>query len=369
MKTRITISVRSALLAGTVALSGGGMFAAVESSTFDRHHRSPGAQRNVAPEQEAQEQAPTPAPAKAAPSRPTPAPAPQDDSLFPPEGKPGECWTRVLVSPPSETVTDRVVLKEEGYELVEVPAVLETVDESVMVRAASERQEVIPATYKDVEERILKSPAYTRQIPVPAVYGTTSERVMVKPERSYWKKGTGSMQKIDGETGEIMCYVTEPAVYDTVTRTVLKTQATVREEQVPAVYETVKRTVVDRPAQIVKTPVAAEYKTLKVQKVKTPARTERRVIPAEYGTVSRQVARGASRMEWRRILCETNVTPEVIAEVQTKLNERGFPVGTVDGTYGKTTAKAVGDYQAGNGLAQGGLTYETLKSLGVSLSR
>lgn len=304
---------------------------------------------------------------KAAPQRP--APAPQDDSLFPPDGKPGECWTRVLVSPASETVMERVVTKEESYELIEIPAVLETVEESVMVRAASERQEVIPATYKEVEERILKSPAYTRQIPVPAVYGTTSERVLVKPERSYWKKGSGSLQKIDGETGEIMCYVTEPAVYDTVKRTVLKTQATVREEQVPAVYETVKRTVVDRPAQIVKTPVPAEYKSMKVQKVKTPARTERRAIPAEYGTVSRQVTRGTSHMEWRRILCETNVTPEVIADVQMKLNERGFPVGGVDGTYGKSTAKAVSDFQAANQLAQGGLTYETLKVLGVSLTR
>jgi len=138
---------------------------------------------------------------------------------------------------------------------------------------------------------------------------------------------------------------------------------------VPAVYETVKRTVVDRPAQLVKTPVPAEYRMVKVQKVKTPARAERRVIPAEYGTVTRQVARGASRMEWRRILCETNVTPEVIADVQTSLNARGFNVGAVDGSYGKSTAKAVADFQAANNLPQGGLTYETLKSLGVSLRR
>jgi len=366
MKPKIQSSVRSAVLAGTVLLSSGSVFAAVESSFFDRHHRSPGTYRGSAEAPAAEE-----APAKVAPSRPAQAPAPvaQDESLFPPDGKPGECWTRVLVPPQIDTVTERVLTKEESFELVEVPAVLETVDESVMVRAASERQEVIPATYKEIEERILKAPAYTRQIPVPAVYGSVSERVLVKPERSYWKKGSGALQKIDGETGEIMCYVTEPAVYETVTRTVLKTPATVREEQVPAVYETVKRTVVDRPAQLVKTPVPAEYRMVKVQKVKTPARAERRVIPAEYGTVTRQVARGASRMEWRRILCETNVTPEVIADVQTSLNARGFNVGAVDGSYGKSTAKAVADFQAANNLPQGGLTYETLKSLGVSLRR
>lgn len=289
-----------------------------------------------------------------------------DSDLFPPSANPGECWTRVLVNPLFETVTERVVAKPESYELIEVPAVLETVEETVLVKAASERQEIIPATYKEVEERVMVAPAYTRQIPVPAVYETVSERVLVKPERSYWKEGTGPLQKVNGATGEIMCYVTDPAVYETRTHQVIKSAASVREETVPAVYQTVVKTVVDQPAQIKKVEVPAEYKTVKVQKVKSPGRTEKKVIPAEYATVSHQVSSGVSHMEWRRILCETNVTPELIAEVQTKLAAANFDPGAVDGTLNSKTEKALSAFQASKGLPQAGLSVETLNALGIT---
>ena len=359
--------VKASILLGLALAGSSSLFAQVDPHIM-RHFRSlkhnesaPAAAPAPAPAAEA-----APAPA-AAPTRPVAAPAVADNNaLFPPNAKPGECYTRVLVTPAMQSVTERVVTREEGFELIEVPAVLNTVEERVMVRGASERQEVIPATYKEVEERVLKSPAYTRQVPVAAKYETRTERVLVKPERSYWKKGADSLQKLEGETGEIMCYVTDPAVYETVSRNVLVSAATFREEQVPAVYETVKRTVVDQPAQVKTIQIPAEYKMVKVQKVTSPARVDKKVIPAEYGTVTRQVAAGKSHMEWRRILCATNVTPEVIGNVQSALNSRNFNVGAVDGVYGKSTQQAVAAFQAANNLPQGGLTYETLAALGVS---
>lgn len=350
-----TSSVRP-LLCALAALGAGASGYADASNNQDRHFRSPFLFFGRS----------TPAPAPAA--APAPAPA-QDDALFPPDGKPGECWVRVLVPAPVETITEKVLTKQESFELLEIPAEMETVEERVLIRAAGVRQEIIPATYKEVEHRVLVAPAYTRKVPVPAVYETVSEKVMTKPARSYWKKGTGPYQRIDGETGEIMCYVTEPAEYETVTRTVLKTPATTRDESVAAVYETVKRTIIDQPAVVKTIDVPAEYKTVPVQKVKTPARVERRVIPAEYGTVTRQVARGQSRLEWRRILCSTNVTPAVITDLQTALNAAGYPVGAADGVYGTATMQAVETFQAAKGLPQGGLTYETLEALGVSLAR
>lgn len=349
-------SVRPALLV-LAALGAGASAYADASNNQDRHFRSP----FILFGRSAPAAVPAPAPMAAAPA--------QDDAQFPPDGKPGECWVRVLVPAPVETVTEKVLTKQESFELVEIPAEMETVEERVLIRAASVRQEVVPATYKEVEHRVLVAPGYTRKVPVPAVYETVTEKVMTKPARSYWKKGTGPYQRIDGETGEIMCYVTEPAEYETVTRNVIKTPATTRDESVAAVYETVKRTIIDQPAVVKTIEVPAEYKTVPVQKVKTPARLERRVIPAEYGTVTRQIARGQSRMEWRRILCSTNVTPAVIADLQTALNAAGYKVGPADGIYGAATMQAVEAFQATKGLPQGGLTYETLEALGVSLAR
>jgi Putative peptidoglycan binding domain len=289
----------------------------------------------------------------------------EDNALFPPEATPGQCWTRVLVPAPVETVQERIQVKEKSMEIIEIPPQMETVQEQVMIKPASEQQEVIPATFKEVQEQVVVKPAFTRQIPVPAEYETVTERVMVKPERSFWKKGSGPLERIDNMTGEIMCYVTEPAEYQEVTRTVLKSPARVREEVVPAEYATVTRTVIDQPAQIRSIPVPAEYQTVEVQKVTLEPRTEKREIPAEYATVERQVTRGESRLEWRRILCETNANPQVISELQTRLNEQGFDAGEVDGVWGQRTAQALARFQDAKGLAQGGVTHETLLALQV----
>ena len=311
---------------------------------------------------------PAPAPVRSAPTKPSKATTKLiDHTVSSPDGKPGECYARVLVAPDMVSITERVISREESFELIEVPAVIETVEERTLIRPASERQEIIPATTKEVQERVLKSPAYTRQIPVPARFETRTEQVLVKPARSYWKKGTGPMQKFNGETGEIMCYVTDEAVYETVSRQVVTSPATFTEEKIPAVYETVTRTVVDQPAQIRTIPIPAEYAQTQVQKVKSAARVDKRVIPAEYTTYTRQAPAGEGSLEWRRILCETNVTPEVVADIQTALNSRGYSVGAVDGVYGKSTSKAVSDIQLANNQPQGGRTYDTLAALNVKI--
>lgn len=363
MKTPAKTLVLSFSLAGAMAALGSVAFADTNNHVV-RHHRSPPSFKEPEPGRENATKLPEPA--KPVRDEGDKLARSEDDARFPPEAKPGQCWTRVLVPPPVETKQERVVVKEASVDLVEIPPELETVEEQVMVKPASERQELIPATFKEVQEQVVKKPGFVRQVPVPAEYDTVTERVMVKPERSYWKKGQSPLERVDNMTGEIMCYVTEPAEYKEVTRTVLKTPATVREERVPEEYETVTRTVIDQPAQIRTTPIPAEYQTVQVQKVRTPARTERRETPAEYATVERQVQRGESRLEWRRILCETNANPQVIGELQEKLKQQGFDAGEVDGVWGRRTARALADFQSARGLAQGGLTEETLQALQVN---
>ncbi len=304
-----------------------------------------------------------PKPSKAASAKS----AANDDPNFPPSAKPGECYTRVVAPTPMRKVTESVKIKEESVRLIEVPAVLEEVDEKVLVRSASQRQEVIPATYKEVEENILIAPAYVKRIPVPARYETRTERVMIQPERSYWKKGDGPLAKIDHTTGEIMCYVTDPAVYEEVKHTDLVAPATVREEQVPASYKTVKRTAIDQPASIKTIEIPAEYGVMKVTKVKTEAKVERQVVPAEYRNVVKQVPVGESKMEWRRVLCETNTNPALIADMQTALNKKGYKAGEADGKLNKQTLKSLEEFQIANNLATGGVTYESLNALGMDI--
>jgi len=72
-------------------------------------------------------------------------------------------------------------------------------------------------------------------------------------------------------------------------------------------------------------------------------------------------------MEWARILCETNVDSRTITRVQSALRKSGHNPGPIDGVMGYETSAALKSFQRDNNLAVGGLTYETLKRLGVSL--
>ncbi len=348
-----------AFLAGSSFVYGGA--ADGYGSGNSNHFRSP---TRFAPAKPTATEEPAPAEKPAAKSKKAQTSA-ADDSLFPPTAKPGECYTRVLVPPPTRDVSERILVKEQSERIIEIPAVLEEIDEKVVVRSASQRQEIIPATYKEVEEKLLVAPAYVKQIPVPARYENRTERVLVKPERSYWKKGNGPLAKVDNTTGEIMCYVTDPAVYENVSRTVQVAAASVREEQVPAVYKTVKRTVIDQPASIKTIEVPAEYATVKVTRVKTAASVKRESIPAEYRNVTKQVSDGQTTMAWRRIICETNITPVLISDLQSSLNAKGYKAGEPNGKLSADTLKALEAFQVASNLPQGGITIESLDALGV----
>jgi TolA-binding protein len=57
---------------------------------------------------------------------------------------------------------------------------------------------------------------------------------------------------------------------------------------------------------------------------------------------------------------------QVIAQVQTELQQRGYDVGGVDGTYGPATRRALLDYQRDSGLpVTGEIDEQTLDSLGL----
>jgi Putative peptidoglycan binding domain len=286
--------------------------------------------------------------------------------MFPPKAKPGECYARVFVPPTYNTVTEQVLKRDASERLETIPAKYEWVEETVAVQEPSEKLEVVPATYEWVEERVLVKPATSRVEVVPPEYETVTEQVLVRPAQAVWKKGTGPLQRIDHATGEIMCLVEEPAVYNTVTKRVLKNPATSRTVQLPAEYTTIQKRVLKTPATTRTVQLPGEYKTVKSQKLVAPEQVQRVPVPAEYETVSKQVQVGDGRMEWSPVLCETNATPGLIMEMQRALRGAGYDPGPINGRIGPKTLGAVETFQRTKGLAQGGITLETLQALSIN---
>ncbi len=287
--------------------------------------------------------------------------------LLPPNAKPGECYAKVFVPPSYKEETEQVLVKE-AYEKIEIiPAQYEWVEEKVLVKEASEKIEVIPAEYETVEEKVMVKPASEKLEVVPAEFATVEERVMDQPAHVIWKPGRGLIERVDYATGEIMCLVEVPATFKTIKKQVVKTPVTVKKTEVPAEYVTIKKRVVKTPATTRKVEIPAEYKTVKVQKLVTPAQEKRIPVPAEYQTITKRIKVSEGRMEWQAVLCETNVTPEIVKNIQSALLNAGYNPGQIDGALGVATMSAVESFQKDKGLPVGNLTMETLRALGVQL--
>lgn len=290
-----------------------------------------------------------------------------NSDLLPPNAKSGQCFARVYTPPTYRTESEKV-LKAEGYDVVEItPAVYGTEKQTVMLEEETEVLEVIPAVYGWKEEKVLVSPEITELQRVPAVYGVEEEQVLIKPAHSIWKKGSGPITKVDQSTGEIMCLVDVPAVYETVKRRVLVSPETTKQVVVKdAVYKTVKTRVVKQPAKTVSRKVPAVYDTVAVKKLVNEAATSTVKVPPVYETLQTTVKVDDGYLKWAPILCETNVTGDIIRQLQQALNDNSYKAGPVDGIYGRQTTIAVRKYQSDNGMAGNGqLTIALVEALDI----
>ncbi len=297
----------------------------------------------------------------------TSAVAQEDASLFPPNAEPGKCYAKVLIPTKYKTVKEEVIKHEAFEKIVIIPAQWGWEEKKVIVRAATEKLEIIPATYKTVEEKVeIVSPTVKVETIKP-VFSTVEVKIIDKPERTIWKKGSGLLDQVEGTTGDIMCLINEPATYKTIKKQVLKTPTTVKKTNIPGKYKIIKKQVIDKPAEVKKIPVPAKYVTVKVKKLLTPAQENRIKIPEERQTITKRVKQSAEKMSWRPVLCETNMTRNVIRQIQKALLDMRFDPGPIDRSIGSGTLKALDRFQTKNNLARGGITYETLKALNVTI--
>lgn len=286
---------------------------------------------------------------------------------LPPNAKPGECYARVFS--PAEYATDtREMLLFEASERVEVtPAEYGWGEQTVLVKEASVSYETVPAKFGWVEETVVVEPASSKLVTVPAKYDQVSEEVLVRAAYTTWKKGRGPIEKLNEATGEIMCLVEVPAEYKTVTKTVMVSPPTTREEIISQKTKKVRKQVIVEPAKTIEIASPAKYDTVKVRTLVTAPQEKRIKIPATYQTVTERKLVKDGDLRWQAILCETNTTANLVSRLQRALNEAGFEAGPVDGVLGTATMSAISSYQKANGLASGQLTLQTIRKLGIDI--
>jgi hypothetical protein len=303
---------------------------------------------------------------------------------------------RVLVAQASEKVTvvpakydlveERVLVKPASKKLVEVPAVYETIEERVLVEPAKSEWKAgrgliekldgstgeimclveVPAKYKTVKKKIVKSPASTKVVQIPAEYQSVKVRKLVADSKEVRQSIPAKYEEVAkqikvSDAKYIWHPVTTPGEFGP------KTGNVICKKEVPAKNKTVVRKIVKTPASFTKVSVPAKYAVKKVRKLVADTKEIRTKIPEQTNAVTKRVKVSNARLEWHSVLCETNMSKDVVAKVQTALQKAGFKPGGADGIIGRATLVAVDAYQREKGLATGGLTMATLNSLGISI--
>jgi len=322
--------------------------------------------------------------------------------------KPGQCFDEHFAAPSYQTVKERVLVSEGSEQINLTPAKYEWTEQRVMVAPATRKLVEVPARFTTSSERVMVEDAKTVWkkgrgavekidngtgdimclVEVPAVYKTVSKRILQAPATTKVveepaRYETVRVRKLVSDASESRVAV--PAKYQEVTKRVMasagshswqpagargdfgkKTGNTICLQEAPAKMATVDRKVVRTPASVKRVEIPAKYETKRVRRLVEPAREVRTAIPAVTDSVTRRVKVSGESLQWRSVLCETNMTTNMIQDVQRSLASKGYQPGPIDGVLGSQTMTAVGNFQRKQGLPTGGLTMDTLKKLGIN---
>ncbi len=225
-----------------------------------------------------------------------------------PNAQIGECYQLVRIDAEYETVMQTVVVAD-GYEIFDVTDPrLTTRNMTYVSREAGMRYRVTEPVYETRTETVQVRPSYVRYEVQPARTETVSERILVREAHLKWVRGyqDGARQvRHDPETGEIWCLVEEPAVYETIHRTVVVDPAQVREVPVDPEYTTISREVLVRPATVEEIPIPAEQSSYTMQVLVEEGSVSRSMSQQRTEQVARYELVHGERFEWRLVECES----------------------------------------------------------------
>ncbi|MFT4076001.1 MAG: peptidoglycan-binding domain-containing protein [Asticcacaulis sp.] len=319
---------------------------------------------------------------------------------------PGQCFSRLMLPPKTETYIDHVMVSPERVATRQLPPVVEVVEEDVTVRPERTEHRVIPAVSHVEAVTEVVRPASFREEPVPAQYETHIEHVMVQEARREWVRrdaiqtdapmvtagdhapiryradGTltwpgkyaqtvqaspEAAEYLEQRDQSVWCLKVIPGVYEDRPVRVEVAPASVRRIEIPAVTRQVRRTVIDAPERYEDVIIPAVTEKRRVRRTTQDARVESYTVPAVYDDVTRERIVGSPEPVWREVICGKNTSREKIMEVQRALAAKGYNPGPVDGQLGKQTVSAMQKFQADNGLPQGQPSVEAVQALGVPL--
>ena len=287
----------------------------------------------------------------------------------PADARPGECYGRVTASGGGERRVERVLVRPARTEQRWRPAQSRWVEKRVLVKAAWTETVREAAVYRTVYDTVLEA-GPRRVVHTAPTYRRLTERVLVAPARVVWRRGHGGIgyggepgSTVLQPTGEVWCRVRIPARYMMKVRLVQTSPGCRCEVEGPPVRRRTARRVLVRPERTLTREHPAVYRTERECVIVKPGHAYTVTTPAVYRTISH--VRRHERAGWAPVLCPDGLAPWAVARLQAALNARGYPAGPEDGVATPQTDAALRRFQRDHGMAQGQVTQESARALGV----
>lgn len=190
-----------------------------------------------------------------------------------------------------KTVTERVLVKEEGERLEIVPAVYETKDVVVTIKEASYKLEVIPGEYTKQSINYTAKEDASKLRVIPATFGSDSQTIEIKPASAVWQmsKKAPDCASSNPDDCRYWCYKPIPAQFKTVALTKLSSDARTEKSAVPGNDKTYSKAVQSKRPSTRRIEIPAQTKVVKKTVMVTPPTTRVVKIPAQYSNITKTV--------------------------------------------------------------------------------
>lgn len=291
----------------------------------------------------------------------------------PPAGaRPGECFGQVILPAVYGQASQQVLEREAWSETVRGEAVSHQVVKKVLVRPERVERVRTAARYRTEVSWIVK-PGALRTVREPARYDIVREKVLIEEGHAEWRPASSPIAYGESRgqttvlqaTGEVMCRVWVPARYAYQSRKVLVERGRTYTVRGPARKRKIVRKVLVSEGGWTERRRPAVYRN---QVVKTVVREgAARVIthPAVYSSVSKQTLIRAEGPGWAKVVCGGQLNPAWVVMLQQRLIAQGFDAGPPNGYLTPQTLAALKLYQRSHNLAQGQVTVESARALGL----
>ncbi|MDM7322979.1 MAG: peptidoglycan-binding domain-containing protein [Gammaproteobacteria bacterium] len=282
----------------------------------------------------------------------------------------GECWVQAVVQPKPVRKPLEIVVRDAVNDIEVTPPVLKPARKEIVIREGGLTYRIEPPVYKRVVEKVLVRPEVRRSVVVPAVFEEREVQVEIEGARTVVERCTSSTARRTAESlVQMLCAREIPAKTQTIKRKILVQPETTREVVEPAVYKDVTRWVIETPARAVPVDLPPRTASLKVREITRPEQVEEQQIPAKIKRLLTTAYEGEPSLVFRQAVCDQDLSPALVRDLQHALKQSGFDPGATDGKFGDQTFRALLNYQRQHGLAQGALTYESLEHLGINPKR